>query len=53
MARIFITGSSDGLGQMAANLLITQGHHVVLHARNEERGKKALAKPFSLIKSNV
>ena len=37
MARIFITGSSDGLGQMAAVLLIKQGHKVVLHARNAER----------------
>jgi len=43
MARIFITGSSDGLGRMAAELLIDQGHKVVLHARNEERGRDALA----------
>ena len=35
MARVFITGSSDGLGQMAARLLVEQGHAVVLHARNE------------------
>lgn len=38
MARVFITGSSDGLGKMAAELLIEQGHRVVLHARNEARG---------------
>jgi NAD(P)-dependent dehydrogenase (short-subunit alcohol dehydrogenase family) len=44
MARIFITGSSDGLGCMAAKLLINQGHQVVLHARNTERGKQALGK---------
>ena len=43
MARVFITGSSDGLGQMAAQLLIEQGHGVVLHARSEERSKEALA----------
>jgi NAD(P)-dependent dehydrogenase (short-subunit alcohol dehydrogenase family) len=43
MARVFITGSSDGLGQMAAQLLIEQGHSVVLHARNEQRGNDALA----------
>jgi NAD(P)-dependent dehydrogenase (short-subunit alcohol dehydrogenase family) len=42
MARVFITGSSDGLGQMAAQLLIAQGHSVVLHARNAERGQQAL-----------
>ncbi|MGC9994088.1 MAG: SDR family NAD(P)-dependent oxidoreductase [Terriglobia bacterium] len=43
MARVFITGSSDGLGRMAAQLLIEQGHRVVLHARNEARGEEALA----------
>ena len=42
MARVFITGSSDGLGRMAAQLLIEQGHGVVLHARNEQRGEEAL-----------
>jgi NAD(P)-dependent dehydrogenase (short-subunit alcohol dehydrogenase family) len=44
MARIFITGSSDGLGSMTANLLVNQGHEVVIHARNAERGKVALNK---------
>ena len=43
MARVFITGSSDGLGRLAAQLLIEQGQSVVLHARSEERGKEALA----------
>jgi len=43
MARVFITGSSDGLGRMAAELLIEQGHTVVLHARSEQRGQEALA----------
>lgn len=42
MGKIFITGSSDGLGQMAAALLIEQGHQVVLHARNEQRAEDAL-----------
>jgi NAD(P)-dependent dehydrogenase (short-subunit alcohol dehydrogenase family) len=41
MARVFITGSSDGLGRMAARLLIEQGHTAVLHARNEQRGREA------------
>lgn len=44
MARIFITGSADGLGQLAAKSLIELGHQVVLHARNEERAKQALEK---------
>ena len=41
MARVLITGSSDGLGLMAARLLVDDGHAVVLHARNEERGDRA------------
>lgn len=44
MAKIFITGSADGLGQLAAKALIKQGHEVVLHARDEERAKQALVK---------
>jgi NAD(P)-dependent dehydrogenase (short-subunit alcohol dehydrogenase family) len=44
MARIFITGSADGLGQLAAEALIAQGHQVVIHARNEQRGQEALFK---------
>lgn len=43
MSRIFITGSADGLGQMAAQLLVKQGHQVVLHARNERRAQEALS----------
>lgn len=43
MARVFITGSSDGLGRMAAQLLIEQGHSVVLHARNDARKRVAIA----------
>ena len=42
MARVFITGSSDGLGVMAAKLLIEQGHEVVLHGRNAGRSRDAL-----------
>lgn len=34
MARIFITGSSSGLGFLAGEELLRQGHEVVLHARN-------------------
>jgi NAD(P)-dependent dehydrogenase (short-subunit alcohol dehydrogenase family) len=41
MARIFISGSSTGLGFMAAELLVTQGHQVVLHARNAARAEVA------------
>jgi NAD(P)-dependent dehydrogenase (short-subunit alcohol dehydrogenase family) len=41
MKRIFITGSADGLGLLAAKALIAQGHQVVLHARNEKRAQEA------------
>src|SRR5690242_15200341 len=41
MAKILITGSADGLGQLAAKSLADQGHQVVLHARNAERGQYA------------
>jgi NAD(P)-dependent dehydrogenase (short-subunit alcohol dehydrogenase family) len=44
MARIFITGSADGLGSLAAKSLVSLGHQVVLHARNAERGRQALSK---------
>jgi NAD(P)-dependent dehydrogenase (short-subunit alcohol dehydrogenase family) len=37
MRRIFITGSTDGLGRGAAEALIADGHRVVLHARSKER----------------
>jgi NAD(P)-dependent dehydrogenase (short-subunit alcohol dehydrogenase family) len=42
MSRVFVTGSADGLGLMAALLLIQGGHEVVLHARSEQRGNEAL-----------
>jgi NAD(P)-dependent dehydrogenase (short-subunit alcohol dehydrogenase family) len=44
MARIFITGSADGLGQLAARSLVEEGHKVVLHARNAERAEYASKK---------
>jgi len=44
MAKVFITGSADGLGLLAAKLLIDEGNEVVLHARNAERGRDAIAK---------
>lgn len=36
MKRIFITGSTQGLGLAAARTLLGQGHEVVLHARSAE-----------------
>lgn len=42
MERIFITGSADGLGQLAARRLVALGHDVVLHGRNRDRAQQAL-----------
>ncbi|MFF5110225.1 SDR family NAD(P)-dependent oxidoreductase [Streptosporangium sp. NPDC000509] len=41
MARVLITGSTDGLGLMAARLLAHDGHDVTLHARNDTRAGDA------------
>ncbi|VBB84853.1 Putative Dehydrogenase [Podospora comata] len=41
MGRFCITGSSDGLGARTANKLISQGHTVILHARNAQRAEDA------------
>lgn len=37
MARIFITGSTEGLGRASAETLLSQGHDVMLHARSSAR----------------
>ena len=38
IARVFITGSSDGLGLLTGKQLARDGHKVVLHARDLFRG---------------
>jgi NAD(P)-dependent dehydrogenase (short-subunit alcohol dehydrogenase family) len=35
--RIFVTGSTTGLGRAAAEALVAAGHHVVVHARSSWR----------------
>ncbi len=37
MARIFITGSTDGLGRATAQQLLDGGHKVIVHARRADR----------------
>lgn len=37
MARVFITGSADGLGRAAAETLLEDGHEIVVHARSRNR----------------
>jgi NAD(P)-dependent dehydrogenase (short-subunit alcohol dehydrogenase family) len=52
MARVFITGSSDGLGLMAGRLLADEGNRIVLHGRNEARAadaKKAVPKAEAVV----
>jgi NAD(P)-dependent dehydrogenase (short-subunit alcohol dehydrogenase family) len=39
MRKVFITGSTDGLGRNAAAMLMSEGHQVVLHARSKERAR--------------
>ncbi len=53
MANIFITGSADGLGQMAARLLIAQGRRVVLHARNGQRALDATTRRLATANRNA
>lgn len=43
MARVFITGSADGLGLALARELGDDGHEVVLHGRSEARALEAAA----------
>lgn len=43
MSKVLITGSADGLGKKAARILVSQGHDVILHARNPQRANEALA----------
>ncbi|KAJ8608151.1 hypothetical protein MRB53_039830 [Persea americana] len=50
--RIFITGSTDGIGLASARALISQGHSVTIHARNASRAadaKAALPKADSVL----
>jgi NAD(P)-dependent dehydrogenase (short-subunit alcohol dehydrogenase family) len=37
MTRVFITGSADGLGRLAAETLLDAGDEVVVHVRSRER----------------
>lgn len=44
MAKILITGSTEGLGFLAAKRLVAEGNEVVLHARNPRRAQDVLKK---------
>lgn len=49
MKRILITGSTDGIGQLLAQKLASEGHHVYLHGRNADK----LNKVIESIKANT
>lgn len=40
--KVFITGSTDGLGKLAARDLLADGHEVLLHARNQKRADEIM-----------
>jgi NAD(P)-dependent dehydrogenase (short-subunit alcohol dehydrogenase family) len=37
VSRILVTGSADGLGHLTAESLLSAGHDVIVHARNQDR----------------
>ena len=39
MTTVCITGSTDGIGLVAARTLLDRGHRVLVHARSEARGR--------------
>jgi NAD(P)-dependent dehydrogenase (short-subunit alcohol dehydrogenase family) len=53
---LFISGSSTGLGLMGAELLSSQGHQIVLHARNADRAadtRRALPNAEAVVTGDV
>ena len=42
MARILLTGATDGLGKATAKYLAGEGHHLILHGRNPDKGQKLI-----------
>src|SRR3954471_14637086 len=41
MARVLVTGSTDGIGRQTALDLVRNGNQVVIHARNDQRAQEA------------
>ncbi len=49
---VFITGATDGLGKEVARRLASQGHKVLLHGRNPEKGQAVLSELASATGNN-
>jgi NAD(P)-dependent dehydrogenase (short-subunit alcohol dehydrogenase family) len=43
MARVWVTGSADGIGRAAAEAMVADGHEVLLHGRSATRAAEAHA----------
>ena len=37
---ILVTGSTDSIGKATALQLLNQGHNVIIHGRNQEKGRR-------------
>jgi NAD(P)-dependent dehydrogenase (short-subunit alcohol dehydrogenase family) len=56
MTTICVTGSTDGIGLATVRALLEQGHRVLVHGRNEERGRAvvdALAGDVDLVTGDL
>jgi NAD(P)-dependent dehydrogenase (short-subunit alcohol dehydrogenase family) len=40
---ILVTGSTDGIGRATAQELLSQGHRVIIHGRDEDKGHRVMA----------
>ena len=49
---ILVTGSTDGIGKATARALSLQGHRVLLHGRDPEKGRRVLAELEAATGSN-
>jgi NAD(P)-dependent dehydrogenase (short-subunit alcohol dehydrogenase family) len=49
MAKVLVTGATDGIGLQTATTLRQQGHEVVFHARNKERAGDLPGDPAEVV----